>query len=123
MTKHRSGRINEEMRKELSIIIRTTIKDPRLSAMVSVTQVEVTKDLRYAKVYVSIFGSEEEKSNTLAALKNSSGFMRKEIGHSMNLRYTPELIIEIDNSIEHGMHMEKIFKSIQVKKNDNESDN
>ena len=120
MTKHRSGRINEEMRKELSNIIRTTIKDPRLSAMVSVTQVEATKDLRYAKVYVSIFGSEEEKNSTLAALKNSAVFMRKEIGHSMNLRYTPELIIEIDNSIEHGMHMEAIFKSIQAKKNDNE---
>lgn len=120
MTKHRSGRINEEIRRELSNIIRTTIKDPRLSAMVSVTQVEVTKDLRYAKVYVSIFGSEEEKNNTLTALKNSAGFMRKEIGHTINLRYTPELLIEIDNSIEHGMHIDEIFRSIQVKRNDNE---
>jgi ribosome-binding factor A len=115
MAKYRSGRINEEIRKELSSIIQNDIKDPRLTAMVSVTDVEVTKDLRYAKVFVSIFGSDEEKSNTLTALKSSSGFMRKEIGNRINLRYTPELIIELDNTIERGMHMDALFQSIKVK--------
>lgn len=121
MTKYRSGRINEEMKKEISNIIQNDIRDPRLSAMISVTKVDVTKDLRYAKVYVSIFGKDEEKQESISALKNSSGFIRREIGHRINLRYTPEIIIELDNSIEHGMHIDEILNSIKEKKNnDNE---
>lgn len=121
MTKYRSGRINEEMKKEISNIIQNDIRDPRLSAMISVTKVDVTKDLRYAKVYVSIFGKDEEKQESVNALKNSSGFIRREIGHRINLRYTPEIIIELDNSIEHGMHIDEILNSIKEKKNnDNE---
>jgi ribosome-binding factor A len=117
LANYRGGRINEEIRRELSSIIQNEIKDPRLTAMISITRVDVTKDLRYAKVYVSIFGSEDEKVNSLSALKSSAGFMRKEIGHRINLRYTPELIIEIDNSIEHSMHMESLFHSIKEKEN------
>ncbi|MDF2882461.1 MAG: ribosome-binding factor [Clostridiaceae bacterium] len=121
MTKYRSGRINEEMKKEISNIIQNEIRDPRLSAMISVTKVDVTKDLRYAKVYVSIFGKDEEKQESISALKNSSSFIRREIGHRINLRYTPEIIIELDNSIEHGMHIDEILNSIKEKKNnDNE---
>ena len=120
MAKYRSGRINEEIRKELSSIIRNDIKDPRLSAMVSVTQVDVTKDLRYAKVFVSIFGNDDEKNSTLTALRSSTGFMRKEVGHRVNLRYTPELIIELDSSIEHGLHMNALFESIKTKDKGNE---
>lgn len=113
MTKYRSGRINEEIKKELSSIIQNDLKDPRLNAMVSVTKVDVTKDLRYAKVFVSIFGKEEDKASTLGALKSSVGFMRKEVGHRVNLRYTPELIIEIDNSIEQGMHIDALLQKIK----------
>ncbi len=81
MANYRGGRINEEVRREVSNIIQNEIKDPRLTAMVSVTAVKVTKDLRYAKVFVSIFGKdEEEKNNTFTALKNASGYIRKEIG-------------------------------------------
>lgn len=121
MAKYRSGRINEEMKKEISNIIQNDIKDPRLSAMISVTKVDVTKDLRYAKVYVSIFGKDEEKQESLNALKSSSGFIRREIGHRINLRCTPEILIEVDNSIEYGMHIDKLLNSIKEKKNnDNE---
>ncbi|MFL0268276.1 30S ribosome-binding factor RbfA [Candidatus Clostridium radicumherbarum] len=115
MAKYRSGRINEEIKRELSNIIRDDIKDPRLTAMVSVTKVDVTKDLRYAKVFVSIFGKEDEKKDTLAALKSSTGFMRKEIGQRVNLRHTPEVIIELDNTIEHGMHIDALLESIKEK--------
>lgn len=121
MAKYRSGRINEEMKKEISNIIQNDVKDPRISAMISVTKVDVTKDLRYAKVYVSIFGNEESRANTFEALKNSAGFIRREIGHKINLRYTPEIIMELDDSIEQGMHIDKILQKIKEKEhNDNE---
>ena len=116
MAKYRSGRINEEIKKELSDIIRNEVRDPRLTAMVSVTRVDVTKDLRYAKVFVSVFGNEEEKKNTISVLKNSAGFMRREVGHRVNLRFTPELIIELDNTIEHGMHINALLESIKENK-------
>lgn len=120
MAKYRSGRINEEIKKEVSEIIRNEVRDPRLTAMVSVTRVDVTKDLRYAKVFVSIFGNDEEKKNTLNALKNSSGFIRREVGHRVNLRFTPEITIELDNTIEHGMHINALIESIKEhKSNDN----
>lgn len=121
MAKYRSGRINEEMKKEISNIIQHNVKDPRITAMVSVTKVDVTKDLRYAKVYVSIFGSEESKASTFEALKSSSGFIRREVGRKINLRYTPEIIMELDDSIEQGMHIDKILQEIKGKQqNDNE---
>lgn len=116
MPNYRGSRINEEVRKEISDIIQNNVKDPRLTAMVSVTDVNVTKDLRYAKVYVSIFSKdEEEKENSFLALKNSSGFIRREVGHRINLRYTPEIIFEIDNSIEKGMHIDALLGKIKEK--------
>lgn len=118
MAKYRLGRINEEIKKEFSNIIRYDINDPRLTAMVSVTKVEVTSDLRYAKAYVSIFGDEESKKESLEALKNSAGFIRREIGHRIKLRYTPEIIIEIDKSIEHGMHINDLLSDLKEKKSD-----
>lgn len=113
MANYRAGRINEELKKEISNIIRNDIKDPRVSAMVSVTNVTATKDLRYAKVLLSIFGSDSQKEETLEALKSSSGFIRKELGHRVKLRFTPELIIELDNSIEQGMHINSIIEKIK----------
>ncbi|WP_040211745.1 30S ribosome-binding factor RbfA [Clostridium polynesiense] len=120
MANYRSGRINEELKKEISNIIRNDIKDPRVSGMVSVTNVTATKDLRYAKVMLSIFGTEKQKEETLDALKNSSGFIRREVGHRIKLRYTPELIIELDNSIEQGMHINSIIQ--KIKESDDESE-
>lgn len=111
MAKYRAGRINEEVKKEVSDIIRNVIKDPRLTAMISVIDVNVTKDLRYAKVYVSIFTkSEKEKNDNLLALKSASGFIRREIGSRMKLRYSPEILFELDNSIEYGMHIDSIIE-------------
>jgi ribosome-binding factor A len=121
MTNYRSGRINEEMKKEISNIIRSDIKDPRVTAMVSVTKVDVTKDQKYAKVYVSVYGEGKSKEDTFEALRNSAGFIRREVGHRVKLRNTPEIIIEQDNTIEYGMHIDKILQAIKEnKKNDNE---
>ena len=113
MAKYRAGRINEEVKKEISDIIRTEIKDPRLTAMISVVDVNVTKDLRYAKVFVSIFGKdEEEKNNTFTALKNASGYIRKEIGIRINLRHNPQIIFELDDSISYGMRIEELIHEV-----------
>ena len=113
MAKYRSGRINEEIKKEISKIIRNDLKDPRINSMISVTKVDVTKDLRYAKVYVSIFGDQSSNSETFEALKSSAGFIRKEIGSRINLRYTPQIMLEMDNTIEQGMHIDEILNQIK----------
>ncbi|MBQ5696279.1 MAG: 30S ribosome-binding factor RbfA [Clostridium sp.] len=116
MANYRGGRINEEVRREISNIIQNEIKDPRLTAMVSVTNVKVTKDLRYAKVFVSIFAkNDEEKNNSFVALKNASGYIRKEIGQRINLRYNPQIIFELDESINYGMHIEKLIQKVKEK--------
>ena len=103
MANYRGGRINEEVKREVSNIIQNEIKDPRLTAMVSVTDVKVTRDLRYAKVFVSIFG------------KNASGYIRKEIGQRINLRYNPQIIFELDDSINYGMHIEELIQRVKDK--------
>ncbi len=115
--KDRISRISEEIRRELGDIILNDIKDPRLPQMVSILSVNATNDLRYAKVFVSVLGSEEDKKNALAALKSAAGFIRREIGHRIQIRYTPELLFEIDNSIEHGVYMTKLINET-VKQDD-----
>lgn len=116
MANYRGGRINEEVRREVSVIIRDEIKDPRMTAMVSVTAVEVTKDLRYAKVFVSVFGkNDEERNSTFEALKSASGYIRREIGQRINLRNTPQIIFEIDNSINYGMKIEELLGKVKGK--------
>ncbi len=109
MGANRINRINEEVRRELSDILRE-LKDPRIPMMTSVVSVSVTQDLRYATVYVSIFGDEEVKKNALLALKNSQGFVRRELGHRLNLRYTPEIVYKPDDSIEHGARINELLK-------------
>lgn len=118
MAKYRLGRINEEMKKEISNIIRNEINDPRLTAMVSVTRVEVTNDLSYAKVFISVFGNEKSKSETIDALKSSIGFIRREVGHRVKLRCTPQILLELDKSLEYGMHINEILTTLKVKKDD-----
>ncbi len=107
--KDRTNRIAEEMKKEISNIIQNDIKDPRLPKLVSIMAVEVTRDLRYAKVFVSILGSEDEKKEALKGLKSAAGFIRREVGHRMQIRYSPELLFEIDSSIERGVYMSKLI--------------
>lgn len=105
----RTSRISEEMRKEISAIIMSELKDPRLPSMISVVLVNVTKDLRHAKVYISVLGNAEDKKNAQEGLRSAAGFIRREVGHRMQLRYTPEMHFEIDDSIEHGVYMTKLI--------------
>lgn len=105
----RTYRISEEMKKEVSSIIQNELKDPRLPKLISVMSANVTKDLRYAKIFISVLGNDEEKKNALQGLKSAAGFIRREIGHRMQLRYTPEIIFELDTSIEHGVYITKLI--------------
>jgi len=106
---YRNARISEEIKRELSNIIRNDLKDPRIPILLSITDVEVTKDLKYSTVYVSILGNEEEKSNALEGLKRAAGYIRKEIGNRVQIRYTPQFTFKLDNSIEDGMIMDKLI--------------
>lgn len=115
MANFRGKRINEEVRKEVSDIIRNQIKDPRLTAMVSVTQVEVTKDLRYAKVFVSLFAKNDEEKEESLKDKSSAGFIRREVGNRVKLRSTPEILFEEDNSIDNAMYIESLLNKIKEK--------
>ena len=100
MSSNRRGRINEELQRELSALIRD-LKDPRVQGIVSVTHVEATPDLRYATVYISVL-DKEKSAEVLKGLKSAAGFLRRELGAAMMLRYTPELVFTEDHSIEQG---------------------
>jgi len=106
----RVNRVSEEFKKEISDIIKNEIKDPRIAQFTSIMSVDVTKDYRYAKVYVSVMGDDKEKSDTMAGLKSAAGFVRKEVGSRVKLRYTPEILFELDNSIEHGIYISNLLK-------------
>lgn len=112
----RTLRISEDIKREISIIIQRDLKDPRLSELISVTHVKATKDLRYAKVFVSIMADEEQKKEALEGLKSAAGFIRREIGNRLQIRYTPEVLFELDNSIEHGAKISKLINDIKEKK-------
>ena len=114
MASNRIGRINEEIQKELAYLIRN-LKDPRVAdTMISVTHVETTPDLRYAKVYVS-FLQEERAKDALKGLKSAGGYLRRELGSALNLRYTSELVWALDDSITYGAKMLKLINSLEVK--------
>ncbi|MCI2058326.1 MAG: 30S ribosome-binding factor RbfA [Oscillibacter sp.] len=113
MSANRIGRINEEIQKNLSENIRR-LKDPRVSGagMVSITRVDTTGDLRYARVYVSALNKENEKE-ILKGLKSAAGFLRRELGSALQLRYTPELQFEADDSIAHGAHILELLRDVE----------
>lgn len=117
----RLGRIDEEYRKELSQIIGYELKNPNVTGLISVTKVKVTNDLKFAKVYVSILNSKNIK-DTLAGLKKSSGYIRSELAKRVNLRNTPELIFELDDSIEYGAKIDSILKEIMPKKEEQDEE-
>lgn len=108
---NRLNRIDEELRKEISNIISFELKNPDATGLISVTKVKVTPDLKYAKVYVSILNS-KNKQKTLEVLKKSAGFIRSKIAKNINLRTTPELIFEEDDSMEYGMKIDSILKDL-----------
>ena len=117
MASNRIGRINEEIQKELASLLRN-LKDPRIQdTMISITHVVTTPDLRYAKVYVS-FLQEEKAKEALKGLKSASGYLRRELGHALQLRYTPELNWALDDSITYGAKMMKLINSLEVKQDD-----
>ena len=105
-------RINTEVQKELSIILREEIKDPRINSMTSVVSVEVTPDLKYCKVYISVLGDEESQKNTLEGLKSAEGYIRSQLAKTINLRNTPELTFILDQSIEYGINMSKLIDEV-----------
>lgn len=106
-TSIKNTRINGEVQKELSRIISREIKDPRIHPMTSVTQVMVTPDLKECKAYISVLGDEEAQADTLAGLKSASGYIRRELARSINLRNTPEISFCMDQSIEYAINMSK----------------
>ena len=116
MASNRIGRINEEIQRELAQQLRL-LKDPRVQkTMVSITHVETTPDLRYAKVYVSLLDRSCAKE-VLAGLKSSGGFLRRALGKSLQLRYTPELVFEQDDSIDKGAHILELLRKVEEKEN------
>jgi ribosome-binding factor A len=106
-TSIKNTRINGEVQKELSRIINYEIKDPRIHAMTSVTQVMVTPDLKECKAYISVLGDEKAQADTLEGLKSATGFIRRELARSINLRNTPEITFFMDQSIEYAINMSK----------------
>lgn len=121
MSKHRLSRINEEVKRVVSEIIRNELKDPRISTLCSVVAADVTPDLKFAKIFISALGSEEEKKSTLTGLNSAAGYVRREIGERINLRNNPEVHFEIDKSIEHGARILDILSEINKKDGGNEA--
>ena len=111
MANNRIARTNDDIQRVLSEFLRS-VKDPRVQqGMLSVTRVETTGDLRYAKVWLSVYGLRDEKE-LRRGLKSASGWLRKELARSLNLRYTPELVFELDHSIEYGAHISRLIEDL-----------
>lgn len=113
MANNRMGRINEEIQRELSSLIRT-VKDPRVTGLISVTAVEATTDLKYAKVYISALDKTTSK-DVMRGLKSASGYLRRELGHALNLRMVPELEFVQDDSIDKGAHILELLRGLEKK--------
>ena len=111
MASNRIGRINEEIQRELSALI-PAVKDPRVSGMISVTAVETTPDLRDAKAYISVL-DKENGERVLKGLRSASGWLRRELGSALKLRYTPELVFQLDDSIDKGAHILELLRSVE----------
>ena len=108
----KNTRINMEVQRELSEIIRGGIKDPRIHPMTSVVSVEVTPDLKFCKAYISVLGDEEAGKSTIQGLKSAEGYVRRELARRVNLRNTPEIKFILDQSIEYGIHMSKMIDEV-----------
>ena len=108
----KNTRINMEVQRELSEIIRSGIKDPRIHPMTSVVSADVTPDLKYCKVYISVLGDENAQKSTMEGLKSAEGFIRRELARRVNLRNTPELKFILDQSIEYGVNMSHLIDEV-----------
>ena len=105
---NRVSSISEEVRKALDSLMREELRDPRFSGTFSITHADVTRDLRYCKVYISVL-EPEKRQDTMAALKSAAGFLRRELGRRVDLRYTPELLFELDTNIEYASRMTRLI--------------
>jgi len=110
----RSDKVAEEIHKIVSELLIKGLKDPRIG-FVTITGVKLTTDLRQATIYFTVIGSDEEKKGTLAGLNSARGFIRKELGQALKMRFTPEIQFKYDTSVEYGQHIESILKEIGVK--------
>ena len=111
----KSSRVNAEVQRELSLIIHNALKDPRVHPMTTVMACDVTTDLKYCKVYVSVMAGEEEKAETMAGLRAAAPFIRHALASSVNLRNTPELTFILDDSVENGIYMSKLIEEVKAK--------
>ena len=111
MGTYTQNRTAEDIKREIAAIVRE-LKDPRIPMMTSVVNVNVTNDLRYAKAYISVMGTDEEKHDAIKGLKAAAGFIRREVGSRIKLRAVPEFTFELDNTIEYGAHINKLLNDI-----------
>ena len=118
MSKFRIDMISEEVRREVDRIIREDMHDPRMGGTYCITRAEVTRDLRYAKMYVSIL-EDDKAEGVMSALRSAAGFIRRELGHGLNLRYTPELQFVHDQNIAYGVHIASVLRGIAPSENEN----
>jgi len=117
----RRARLREQFRKEVSAILQREMKDPRIG-FVSVTDVELSMDMRHAKVFISILGDAEAKAKTMATLGNAQGFVRKELGRRIRLRYIPEILFKLDESIERGVRVQRLLREVAEVEGERRSD-
>lgn len=115
--KNRINRINEELRREIAALLRE-LKDPRIANMTSIVTVDVSNDMRHAKVFVSVLGDDDAQNETMAGLRSAEGFIRKELAHMIDLRYVPEVNFVLDHSIETGAKINKILRDIKGQNKD-----
>ena len=121
MSGQRERKVAEFLKEEISQIIRREVKDPRIG-FVSITDVEVSGDLRHAKVFVSVYGDETEKEETMAGLEKATGFIRKLVGDRITTYHTPEIIFRYDDSIEHGVYISNLIKEVREEEKDEDND-
>ena len=116
----KNTRVNAEVQRELSIIIREGIQDPRVGIMTTIVAVEVAPDLKTAKAFVSVLGDEKTRTDTILGLESAKGHIRRELAHSLNLRNTPEITFVLDQSMEYGAHMSKLIQDVNKNTQDEE---
>lgn len=119
MNEKRTRRIENEIKKEVALIIANDIKDPRVSSLISVTAVELSNDLEFAKIFISVLGDDQSKQDAVDGLENATGFIKREIGSRLKLRHIPELSFKIDDSIERGIYMDKLIQDVLKADEDN----
>ena len=121
MSYNRIDRISEEVRREVDRIIREDLNDPRITGTFSVTHADVTRDLRYGKIYVSVL-EDDKRAGMMEALKKAAGFIRRELGHNIIIRYSPELTFVSDENIAYGVHIAKVLADAQKTENHHDED-